>query len=202
MLKNYIAIAINNLLKNKLYSAINIIGLAIGLAACILITLYVQDELSYDKHWEKADLIYQINTAYKSIGGSPTFTLPSTAVLALPALKNFFPEDIEFGTRILGGGGEIQIDDVRYPGSISFVDDDFINIFQVEVIMGSLKNTLHNPGNIALNEASANKYFGNRDPIGEVITFIPNYGDKEQYQVSAVYRLISSNTVLNVSSFY
>ncbi len=58
MLKNYFTIAINNLLKNKLYSVINILGLAIGLTACLLITLYVQGEFSYDKQWEKADLIY------------------------------------------------------------------------------------------------------------------------------------------------
>jgi putative ABC transport system permease protein len=57
MLKNYFTIAVNNLLKNKLYSAINIIGLAIGLAACLIITLYVQNELSYDRQWEKADFI-------------------------------------------------------------------------------------------------------------------------------------------------
>ena len=63
MLKNYFITAINNLLKNKLYSAINIIGLAVGLAAFLLITLYVRNELSYDRHWEKADLIYRIDYA-------------------------------------------------------------------------------------------------------------------------------------------
>jgi putative ABC transport system permease protein len=197
LLKNYFIIAINNLLKNKLYSAINIIGLAVGLAACILITLYVQKELSYDRHWEKADFIYAINTEYKSIGGFPAWTYPGTSLLALPALKKFFPGDIEFGTRISKGGGEIQIDDIRYPGSISFVDKDFINIFQFEVLRGSLDKTLQSPGNIALSEASAAQYFGDKNPVGEVLTF----GDEEQYKVTAVYRFIYSNTVLDVSSF-
>ena len=98
MLKNYITIAINNLLKNKLYSVINIIGLAIGLAACIIITLYVQDELSYDKKWEKANYIYQINCLSKA--GFGKLLRPTISPLALSALTKFFPEDIESGTRI------------------------------------------------------------------------------------------------------
>ena len=86
MLKNYFIIAINNLLKNKLYSAINIIGLAVGLAACILITLYVQDELSYDRQWEKADLIYRINKVIRS-GDQTADTYTKTSILFLPALN-------------------------------------------------------------------------------------------------------------------
>ena len=98
MLKNYLTIAINNLLKNKLYSAINIIGLAVGLAACILLALYVQDELSYDKHWENADLIYQVNC----LGHLFFAKINANTVSAhtLPALKNYFPNDIEIGTRL------------------------------------------------------------------------------------------------------
>ena len=95
MLKNYITTAINNLLKNKLYSAINIIGLAVGIAACLIITLYVQNELSYD-NWEKADLIYRVNMRIPNVR-----TFPNTSVPFLPALKKYFPEDIEFGTRII-----------------------------------------------------------------------------------------------------
>ncbi len=196
MFKNYFTTAINNLLKNKLYSAINIIGLAVGLAACLLITLYVQNELSYDKHWEKADLIYRINQ-----GISPERTISYTSVLLLPALKRYFPGDIESGTRIMKNDGEIQIDDMRYPASIAKVDEDFIDIFSSTVLKGSLQSTLQNPGNIALSEESAIQYFGDIDPIGEVITFKLNNGNEEQYQVAAVYRFISPKTVLNIPCF-
>ncbi|MGD9158556.1 MAG: ABC transporter permease [Desulfobacteraceae bacterium] len=196
MLKNYFTTAINNLLKNKLYSAINIIGLAVGLAACIIISIYVQHELSYDRHWEKGDLIYRINRS-----GSPERTWPTTSVLLLPALKKYFPEDIEFGTRIMGSGGEIQIGDMRYPSSFAQVDEDFINIFKAEVLKGSLKSTLQSPDNIALSEESAFQYFGDKDPIGEVIIFTPNNGTEQQYQVTAVYRFISPKTVLNIPCF-
>ena len=105
MLKNYITTAINNLLKNKLYSAINIIGLAVGLAACIIMSIYVQHELSYDKHWEKADLIYRVN----NLRVKRNYVQPWTSVLLLPALKKYFPEDIELGTRFKTTSGEIHI---------------------------------------------------------------------------------------------
>ena len=191
MLKNYITIAINNLLKNKLYSAINIIGLAVGLAACIIISLYVHNELSYDRHWEKADLIYRIN-----YGSPPEITMSYTSVPLLPALKKYFSEDIEFGTRVMKWEGTIQIGDRRYPAFNTNVDEDFINIFKAEVLKGSLKSTLQSPDNIALSEASAIQFFGDNNPIGKVITF-----NEEQYQVTAVYRFISPKTVLNIPCF-
>ena len=202
MLKNYFIIAINNLLKNKLYSAINIIGLAVGFAACILITLYVQDELSYDKHWENADLIYQVNC----LGHLPWAKINATNVSAhtLPALKNYFPDDIEIGTRIQRkgeGGSEIHIGDKRFPGSISLVDEEFIEIFQVEVLKGSMANTFNAPGNLAISEASALQYFGDKDPIGEVITFKYATGSDVLYKVTAVYRFVSPNTALNIPNF-
>ncbi len=120
----------------------------------------------------------------------------------MPALKKFFPEDIKLGTRIKTRNVDIQIGNKRFPGDISFVDKEFADIFQVKVIKGSLANTLKNPGNIALSEFSSTKYFGDKDPVGETVTLIPERGgEKELYKVTAVYRFISPNTVLNVQSF-
>ena len=122
----------------------------------------------------------------------------------LPALKNYFPEDIEIGTRIQRkgeGGSEIQIGDKRFPGSISLVDEEFIEIFQVEVLKGSMKSTFNAPGNLAISEASAFQYFGDKDPIGEVITFKYATGGEVQYKVTAIYRFVSPNTVLNIPNF-
>ncbi|MGD9158553.1 MAG: ABC transporter permease [Desulfobacteraceae bacterium] len=201
MLKNYFTIAINNLIKNKLYSAINIIGLAVGLTACLLITLYVRDELSYDKGWEKADLICRVNNIMSS-GNSPKQTFPMTSMPALAALKKYFLEEIKFGTRIMGlSNGVIEIKDKQYPALVPKVDKEFPKIFQCDVLRGSLEKTLQIPGNIALSEELAVKYFGNKNPIGEAITHIPEYGDKKEYIVTAVYRFISPNTILNISCF-
>ena len=200
MLKNYFITAINNLLKNKLYSAINIIGLTVGLSAFILLTIYIQDELSYDRGWEKADLIYRINNKISFVP-SLSDPFPLTSPQVLPALKKDFPEDIDLGTRVYEGTGEFKIGNTYYPGSIAFVDKDFINIFQCEVVSGNLKKTLLSPENIALDEKTAVHYFGKQDPINKVITFVGEGGREELYKVTAIYRFISSNTVLSVPCF-
>ena len=192
MLKNYITTAINNLLKNKLYSAINIIGLAVGFSACLLITLYVQNELSYDKHWEKADLIYKICNG----DGSQDKTDPSTSLLLLPALKKYFHSEIALGTRLMPSVSVMEVGDKRYQTEIAQVDRDFIDMFDAEELKGSLSATLHSPGNIALSDESAFRYFGNNDPIDETVTF-----KGKQYKVTAIYRFRSQKTVLNIPGF-
>ncbi|MBN1472922.1 MAG: ABC transporter permease [Syntrophaceae bacterium] len=200
MVKNYLITAINNLLKNKLYSAINIIGLAIGLSAFILLTLYVLDELSYDKQWDDAECIYRISTVM-NLGTPMEFKMQGAPSMVPSAFKDFFPENIKFGTSIKKIPGELQIGDIRYPGPLSRVDQDFINIFQCELLFGNLQSTFKSPNNIALDEELAKKCYGDKNPTGEMITFISNSGDKIEYKVSAVYRFKSSNTVLSVSCF-
>src|SRR5688572_30954926 len=81
MFKNYLTTAINNLFGNKLYSGINIAGLAFGLAASILIALYVLDETSYDKHWKNADRIYRVNTSFWSTGGAFSLGAATTGLV-------------------------------------------------------------------------------------------------------------------------
>ncbi len=200
MLKNYITIAINNLLKNKLYSAINIIGLAVGISACILLTLYVQEELSFDRGWEKPDLIYRMKNKVNFVPSLST-PFPLTSPLLLPALKNYFSEDIEYATRIKTKTGTFKIKNTYYSEAVTFVDKDFINIFQSSLISGNLEKTLQSPGNIALNEKTALLYFGDKNPIGRVINFIRDNGNEDQYKVTAVFRFISPNTSLDVNVF-
>ena len=99
MFKNYLMTALNNLLKNRLYSFVNIVGLAVGLMACILISLYVQDELSYDEQWEKSGQIYRI-IQETEFPGSVVTKDGFTSLPVLSNLMNFFPSDIEAGTRL------------------------------------------------------------------------------------------------------
>ena len=90
MFKNYLKIAWRNLIRNKVYSAINILGLATGISACILIFLYVQDELSYDTHFSNADRIYRVATDINLMGTADKFALSSR--LLAPAMEKDFPE--------------------------------------------------------------------------------------------------------------
>src|SRR5687767_12507680 len=112
MFKNYLASALHNLLKNKLFSIINIGGLAIGLAACILIGLYVRDETSYDNHWNNADRIYRLNTSLDP--GSGMIRSPSSSGRVLPALQRDFPEAIESGSRVMKFEREVEFGDLRF----------------------------------------------------------------------------------------
>jgi putative ABC transport system permease protein len=196
MLKNYITIAINNLLKNKLYSAINIIGLAIGLAACIVIGLYVRDQTSYDKQWKDSDRIYRVNFLWQRPGAEPIRS-STTPLPAMQALKEYFKGNFEQTARTFPGQEEITINigTDRFKSSITSVDPAFIDIFQLKVIAGSLKDTLTNITNIALSEETARRHFGSQDPIGKVIT-ISTLGMKIDFKVTAVYR-IPGNTVLD-----
>lgn len=195
MFKNYFATAINNLFKNKLYSAINIVGLAIGLAACVVMALYVQEENSYDKQWDNSDRIYRMNTAF-DIPGGELLKFPLVAVPAIPGVRQYFANEIEFATRTMGNERIISIGDVEYEDTLVNVDPDFLEMFQVEVLAGSLKDTLSSPSNIALSEEVATRYYGSNDPIGEVLTATIQ-GYSQDYQVTAIYSL-EGNTVLDI----
>ncbi len=198
MLKNYITIAINNLLKNKLYSAINIIGLAIGLAACIVIALYVMDQNSYDKQWDDSDRIYRVNFSIE-LPGRGRMKFSAAPLPAMPALEEYFVDKIEQSARTLGGGvaGPTVIDTgtANFRNIIVNVDPSFIEMFQFKVLAGSLGDTLADRKNIALSEKIAGRYFGNQDPIGKVIT-IGTGNNKADRKVTAVYR-IPGNTVFD-----
>ena len=193
MLKNYITIAINNLLKNKLYSAINIIGLAIGLAACIVIALYVRDQYSYDTQWKDSDRIYRVNYLMHPPGTEPN-RLALSGLEAMPALQEYFGDKIEQGTRTFGLAADIHKGNDKFRANLLDVDPSFIEIFQFEVLAGSLKDTLANIRNIALSEETAIRHFGRQDPIGEVIS-ISIGSNKTDYKVTAVFR-IPGSTVL------
>ncbi len=195
MLKNYITIAINNLLKNKLYSAINIIGLAIGLAACIVISLYVNDQYSYDKQWENSDRIYRVNF-FENLPNSEPYSLARTPLPAMPQLAEYFKDKIEKSARMLPWTWIIDTGSSKFEETLVEVDPAFIEIFQLEEIEGSFETTLARTTNIALSEEVARRFFGKQNPIGKNITVHrDNY--RVDYTVTAVYR-VQGNTILNL----
>ncbi len=194
MLKNYITIAINNLLKNKLYSTINIIGLAIGLAACIVIMLYVKDQYSYDKQWKDSDRIYRVNF-FVNLPGKDLLKLSTSPLLAMPLLKEYFNDKIDQGTRTLTNQVTIDNGNFKSDNRLLQVDPSFIKTFNFEVLSGSLEDTFTKISNIALSAEAARQYFGKQNPIGRQITV--NFGQLSvDFTVTAVYR-IPGNTVLN-----
>jgi putative ABC transport system permease protein len=199
MLKNYALTATNNLLKNKLINLINIGGLAIGFAASILIGLYVQNETSYDRHWQNADDIYRVNQ--QMVYPDEIFETAPTSFKLLPALQQYFPGEVAQGTRIAGMSGEIQIDELHYLEKINLVDKSFTDIFQLDLLAGDIESVMADTNTIALSQSSAKLYFGTESPIGKTITFKSGNNEPEEYRVGAVYTLPEGNTTLDLENF-
>jgi len=170
MLRNYILIALRNLWKSRGYAAINIFGLALGLASSILIMLYVINELSYDRFHENSDRIYKVWIS----GMMPTGEL-NDAVTAGPmasALINDYP-DVEQVVRIRQSGGWlVKKGDRAFNESeqdFMFTDSTFFDLFSFKLLKGDPNTCLRDPRSIVLTESYAQKYFGNENPIGQTL---------------------------------
>jgi len=189
MLKNYIKIALRNMKRQKGYSFINISGLAIGMACCILILLYVTDELSYDKFHKNRDRIYRIN-AISSIGATSRQYATVPPALA-PGLADSIPE-IEASTRLM----EIPSLRGRYnDNSIEiadcfFVDPAFFNIFTYEFVEGVPESVFENPDSIVITEETADQIFGDESPMGETI----DLGNSRLVQIKGVIKNVPKNS--------
>lgn len=190
MFKNYLTTALRNLLRHKGYSAINVLGLAIGIACCVLILLYVQDELSYDQYHEKKDRIYRVAESATVAGRSieAAVTPPPWA----PVLAQDYPV-IEAYTRIKPPASRwlIRYREKRfYERYFAFVDSSFFDIFTFPLVQGDAKTVLADPHTVVLSESMADKYFGDENPIGEVITG----DDLYEFTVTGVMRDMPKNS--------
>lgn len=169
MFKNYFKVALRNLNKYRVYSVINLIGLAIGLAACMLILLYIHDELTFDQFHPKSDRIYRVIDERMSPDLGPR-KFGSTAPPVGPALKNEIPEVEDFARAAMMGRLTIERGDTRVHEDFVVVDPALFNIFNFEVISGEDPAIgMQQPFAAVLTESMARKYFGDEDPIGETL---------------------------------
>ncbi|MES2607062.1 MAG: ABC transporter permease, partial [Pseudomonadota bacterium] len=193
MLLSYLKIALHNLMASKLYSAINLLGLAIGLAGTLVIGLFVLDELSYDKHYADADRIYRVSRDFPTQGSG--LYLAANAPLVAPLLKADFPE-IEQSARIFGGQALLSHDDKAfYESNIRFADNEIFDIFSLEWISGDASDALTRPFTIVLTESIATKYFGNAPALGQTLTL----ENQVPVEVTGVIRDLPRNTHLDLS---
>jgi putative ABC transport system permease protein len=167
MLKNYFKIAVRNILKNKIYSFINIIGLAVGISACILIVLYVINEESFDSFNRNADRIVRATMTFSFSGVSQNVAVTGTKLL--PAFKRNFPE-IEDGVRLYPSRAIVKYKDKLFEEpDFVYADSTFFKVFSFKMIEGNPGQVLTKPNSVILTSSSARKYFGNKDAIGKVI---------------------------------
>ena len=196
MFKNYFKVAMRNLWKNKGYSAINILGLAIGLATCLLILIYVIDELSYDRFNKKADRIYRID-ADINFGGTHWVLAVAPDPLG-PTLKKDFPQ-VEQYVRFRNYGGllvkkenqNVQEDKVIY------VDSTLFDAFTLSIISGDPRTSLTDPSSIVITERMAKKYFNTADAVGKTLVV----SDTTNYKVSAVIKNMPVQSHFNFDFF-
>jgi len=176
MLKNYFTTAIRNLARNKVFSFINIGGLAIGLAACWLIMLYVQDELNYDRYHANANRIYRIAQHAEWSGGS--FNLPLTSSPFAQAFKSTYPE-VQDAVRLdMEGGGTISYGDKHIKtGDVLFADSSFFRVFSYKFLYGG-ESALDKPQSIVITKSLAEKIFGDASTaVDKTIAFGTNDGN-------------------------
>ncbi len=178
MFKNYLTIAIRNLLKNKIFTAVNILGLAIGMAACFFVFLYVNFESSYDRFNKHAADLYRVTISYSgSFANNPPLAGNHPAVA--PAMKRDFPEVVD-AARAVGislFGGTFAISYTNNNGQITsfneekllLADQSFLNVFSFPLVAGNPKNALAEKNTLVLSEKTAAKFFGKENPVGKTV---------------------------------
>ncbi len=195
MFQNYFQAMFRNIMANKVYGFINIVGLAIGLTACILIMLFVRDELSFDRFWAKSDGIYRLHTTFNVPGRQP-FVTASAQGPTKEALKGYFPEEIAHTTRFAQMQPVVKYQDKVFYERVHWTDPDTVKVFDFDVVEGDLAAALSDNSSIALNQTFAQKYFGDEVAVGKVLT-MTTFGVVRDYQVAAVFRDLPHNTVLS-----
>ena len=189
MIKNYLKIALRNIKKHKWYSFINIAGLAIGMTCCILILLWVQDELSYDRFHENASDIYRVIQDINFTDHSTTWTITQGPLG--PSLKKDFPEIIN-AARITGRGFRLTYNDRSFDEAVGMADPSIFEMFTFPLMKGDPAAALSDPNSIVLTEKMAEKYFGDENPIGKTI----KADNKYDFLVTGVLKKIPLNSHL------
>jgi len=190
MIKNYLKMAVRNLQKHKFYSFINVIGLSIGISCCMLITLFIIDELNYDRYHEKSDRIFRV-TMESRFGGND-FNMAVTPAPMAAALMADYPE-VASVSRFRSSGTWLikkkEGDQNIKENKVIFADSTVFNIFSIPFIEGNPKTALTKLNSLVLCESLAKKYFGDSSPINKTLILDNN----ETYTVTGVYRDMPEN---------
>ncbi|MEM1127740.1 MAG: ABC transporter permease [Bacteroidota bacterium] len=176
MLKNYLLIALRALRRQQGYTAINLVGLALGLACSLFILLYIQDELKYDRHHEDAEQIYRVHTMFGDYGVALT---PS---IVAPLFTREFPE-VQATTRLVPSRGVVRYEDHLFEESaFYYADSSFFDVFTHPFVHGTPDRALDRPNTVVLTASTAQRYFGKENPVGRTL-LVDNQTD---YEVTGV----------------
>ncbi|MCH7816743.1 MAG: ABC transporter permease [Proteobacteria bacterium] len=200
MLKNILLLTVRNLLANRLFSLINVLGLTVGLVCVILIALFVRHESSYDKHWVNADRTYKVMRTFLANSGSPSLHLAANAPQVGPLLRQDFPE-FQQVVRIMSAGQLVLTDPESnqsyYEEGFQFVDPEIYQVFDIPLIYGDWESALQAPLQMVVSESLARKYFGDQNPVGETIIV----ANQAPVRITGVMQDPAGNSHLNARGF-
>ncbi|MCB8999656.1 MAG: ABC transporter permease [Bacteroidales bacterium] len=194
MLRNFILSAFRNISRQKLYSFINIFGLAVSLMAVIFIFLWVYDELSFDRFHENADRLYRVEEDQMYDNGA--YHVNVTPWVSGPVWQERIPE-IEMSCRVKSTGSLLvrYRDKVFYEDDVVAADSGFFRMFSFPLIRGTANEVLSGPDKIVISDEMAGKYFGNEDPVGKMLSI----NNKDVFEVSGIFKKAPSNSSLQMS---
>jgi putative ABC transport system permease protein len=198
MFHNYLITAWRNIIKNGIFSLINIFGLAIGLMSCILILLFVQNETGYDTWLKGNDRIARMHTSY-SIPNQEPFSTVRSAGSMMPAIRDYAKNEIENGVRLIQWGTTVRQNGDAFSEQITIVDSSFFNIFDLPFIHGSKESSFKKPMDLVITEDQAIKYFGKTDVIGETLTFCCFEGKEIPLPITGVVKKLPDATHLGTN---
>jgi putative ABC transport system permease protein len=193
MFKNCLLTALRDLKKNKIYSFINVFGLAIGMACCIVIMLFVQDELSYDRFHKNAHQIYRLTVEKITPQGKFRHTI--TRWNTAPSLINDFPEVVDAVRLTKHRWFVIEYGEKRLTTDPVFADPSILSVFSFPLIKGDKNSVLNDPNGVVISEDLAEKIFGDKDPIGKTLTLY-DIDHKYDLQITGIMKNIPYNSYL------
>jgi putative ABC transport system permease protein len=197
MLRNYLLTAWRYLLGNRLFSLINIFGLALGLMSCILILLFVRDELYHDSNFVDADRIVRLHTAFLGEGRPPFLTVRSAGRM-MEALRDYAPDQVEAGVRLLPAGVTVSKDAKVFAETITFADASLFDVFALPLLHGSREHSFRQPMDLLVSEKLAHKYFGRSDVVGEVLTVCCLGDERLEVKITGVMQDLPRSSHLDV----
>jgi putative ABC transport system permease protein len=189
MFRNYFTIALRNLRKHSFYTFINVAGLAIGIASCLIITLFILNETSYDKHFPNADRVYRINSEILFNGNHLNL-----AVMPAPAAETFkhdFPE-VEASVRFRERGWrriKRTVDNIKEQYTI-YGSQGMFEVFGIKLLEGNVSGALTEPNTMVISKSKADKYFPNESPVGQTLIV----DNTENYKITGVFEDFPVNT--------
>jgi putative ABC transport system permease protein len=195
MLKNYVSVALRFLAAHPLHAAINILGLAVGLAAALLLALFVKDETSYDRWIPDAERIYRLHTRFDIPGREPLITVAAPGP-ARAALEKDYPE-IEISTRMVQARPTLTRGADTFIEEAMLVDPTFFDVFELPFVTGDRAAAVAEHGNAVISERVARKYFGDRPAVGETLSGTFRWGQRE-LRVVGVFKNLPDNTHLKL----